>query len=54
MSNSRWVRAMAMTVVLLMVYSMSGCGRGIFNTEPFTDTTQDTQGRSIAADTTRN
>lgn len=42
------------TMVLLMACSMSGCGRGIFNTEPFTDTTRDAQGRSIAADTPRN
>lgn len=52
MNGLRWMQALAM--VLLMGCSMSGCGRGIFNTEPFTDMTRDAQGRSIAADTPRN
>jgi len=43
-----------LSMVLLMGGNMSGCGRGIFNTEPFTDTTKDVHGRAIAADTARN
>ncbi len=52
MSCLRWVQAMA--VVFLMGCCMSGCSRGVFNTEPFTDTTRNAQGHSIAADTARN
>lgn len=33
---------------------MFGCKNGIFNTEPFVDTTTDAQGNRVAADTQRN
>jgi len=52
MSSVRWVQLLGM--VVLMEVSMSGCGRGIFNTEQMTDRAQDAQGRSIALDTPRN
>lgn len=49
------LRRVQMLIIVLMVgCSVSGGGRGILNTEPFTDTTRDAQGRSIAADTARN
>jgi hypothetical protein len=41
-------------LVLMVGCNMSGCGRGIFNTEPFTDMTKDEHGRSKIADTPRN
>jgi len=37
MSSVRWVQLLGM--VVLMEVSMSGCGRGIFNTEQMTDRT---------------
>lgn len=49
------VQLIAFFLLLLVVgCSMSGFGRGIFNTEPFVDTTKDGRGRSIAADSPRN
>jgi hypothetical protein len=32
---------------------MSGCGRGLFNTEPFVDAKKDAQGNSVILDTPR-
>lgn len=43
---------------LLLGVMLAGCGMtgngSIFNTEPYTDTVKDANGRSIAADTQRN
>ena len=51
MNELRWAQLLA--IVFLMVVSMSGCGRGIFNTEPFVDTTTDAHGNRLLADTPR-
>ena len=52
MKAMRW--STLLLLALLMGCNMSGCGRGIFNTEPFVDTTTDVQGQRVAADTPRN
>lgn len=51
MNNLRWV--LSFSLVLLMGCNMSGCGRGIFNTEPFVDAKKDEQGNSVLLDTSR-
>jgi len=51
MISVRWAQLLAMA--LLMGVSMSGCSRGIFNTEPFVDARKDGQGRSVLLDTPR-
>lgn len=51
MNGLRWVLSLSM--VLLMGCNMSGCGRGIFNTEPFVDAKKDAQGNSVLLDTPR-
>lgn len=52
MNGIRW--AQLLVVVILMGASMAGCGRGIFNTEPFVDAQKDAQGNTILLDTNRN
>lgn len=47
----RW--SSLLTVLFLMGASMSGCGNGIFNTEPFVDAKRDEQGNVILRDTPR-
>lgn len=42
-----------LTTVLLMGVCMSGCGRGIFNTEPFVDAKKDEHGKVVLRDTPR-
>lgn len=51
MSSLRSVNVFLM--VLLTGCSMSGCGRGIFNTESFVDATKDDSGRVVLRDTPR-
>jgi hypothetical protein len=51
MNGLRCVQALAM--VLLMGCSMSGCSRGIFNTEPFVDAKKDEHGNVVLRDTPR-
>ncbi|MFT4179375.1 MAG: hypothetical protein QM612_07920 [Thermomonas sp.] len=51
MKAMRWSTLLLLT--LLVGCNMSGCGRGIFNKEPFVDAKKDAQGRSILLDTPR-
>lgn len=51
MNEWRWMKVLV--IALLVGYSMSGCGRGIFNTEPFVDATKDGQGNVVLRDTPR-
>lgn len=51
MSDFRWMQLL--TVVLLTGCSMSGCGRGIFNTESFVDAKKGEQGNVVLRDTPR-
>jgi len=51
MRRHQWITLLITT--LLMGWNMSGCGRGIFNTEPFVDAKKDEQGRSVLLDTAR-
>jgi len=39
--------------LILMGASMAGCGRGVFNTEPFVDARKDEQGNVVLRDTPR-
>lgn len=43
----RWV------VLIVMGASMAGCGRGVFNTEPFVDAKKDERGNVVLRDTPR-
>ena len=52
MNARRWVQLSVMAVLLGV--SMSGCGRGIFNTEPFVDARKDEHGNTVLLDTDRN
>jgi hypothetical protein len=51
MSSIRWPQLLV--VIALMGVSMSGCGRGILNTEPFVDAKKDEHGKVILLDTPR-
>lgn len=51
MSDFRWMQLL--TVVLLTGCSMSGCGRGIFNTESFVDAKKGEHGNVVLLDTPR-
>lgn len=46
-------RAQLLVAVILMGVSMSGCGRGILNTEPFVDAKKDEHGNVVLRDTPR-
>lgn len=52
MSMIRCVQLLA--AVILMGVGMTGCGRGIFNTEPFVDAKNDEGGNTVLLDTDRN
>ena len=51
MKGIRWVQLLVITIV--MGIGMMGCNGGLFNTEPFVDTTTDAQGNRLLADTQR-
>ena len=51
MNRIRWAQLLA--IVILMGVSMSGCGRGIFNTEPFVDAKKNEHGKVVLLDTPR-
>lgn len=51
MSRVHW--AQQLVAVLLMGVSMSGCGRGVFNPEPFVDAKRDDRGNVVLRDTPR-
>jgi len=50
MINLRWTQ---LIMVFVMGAIMTGCGRGILNTEPFVDAKKDEQGHVILLDTPR-
>ncbi len=51
MKGVSWVQLLVITIV--MGIGMMGCNGGLFNTEPFVDTTTDAQGNRLLADTQR-
>lgn len=51
MKSFRW--SILLVFVFLVGCNMSGCSRGIFNTEPFVDAKKDEHGKVILLDTPR-